>query len=55
MGRRSRGQMEIYGELRFRNNQIYVWDSNHEVNLFVWLASYGLKDKKVNITVEKTE
>lgn len=47
--------MEIQGELRFRNNQVYVWDGNHEVNLFVWLACYRLKDKKVKITVEKTE
>ena len=46
--------MEIKGKLLFRNNQVYVWDSNHEINLFVWLASCGLKNKQVLITVEVT-
>ena len=45
--------MEIKGKLLFRNNQVYVWDG-HEINLFVWLASYGLKNKQVLITVEVT-
>jgi sulfur relay (sulfurtransferase) DsrF/TusC family protein len=44
--------MEIKGKLLFRNNQVYICDSNHEINLFVWLASYGLKNKQVLITIE---
>lgn len=47
--------MEIQGTLRFRNNQLYIWNGSHEVTLFVWLASYQLRDKKVKITVERME
>ena len=45
--------MEIEGKIRFRNNQVYIWDKNHEINLFTWLASWGLKDKQAKITVER--
>ncbi len=53
---RERGRyLEIEGELRFRNGRVLVWNGNHEVDLFTFLASFGLKDKNVKITVEKTE
>ena len=45
--------MEISGVLRFRNGRVLVWDGNHEIDLFTFLASHGLKDKKVRIVIEK--
>ena len=45
--------MVLKGKLIFRNNSVYIWDGSHEINLFSWLASYGLKDKEVKIMVEK--
>lgn len=45
--------MEISGELRFRNEKVFIWNGNKEVSLFVWLASFGLKDKDVKITVKR--
>ncbi len=46
--------MQIEGVLSFRNNTVYVKDEHgNEINLFVWLATLGLKDKRVNILVEK--
>ncbi len=47
--------MKIKGKLVFRNNSVYVWDGNHEICLFSWLASYGLKDKDVEIEVKRGE
>lgn len=45
--------MQIIGELEFENNQCYVKTPNHRVNLFSWLASHGLKDKAVHISVTR--
>jgi hypothetical protein len=48
--------MEIIGKLIFLNNQVYIEDETHvQVNLFAWLASHGLKDKKVSICVERLD
>jgi hypothetical protein len=46
--------MQLKGKLVFRNNQVYIKDEACvEVSLFSWLASYGLKDKDMKITVER--
>jgi len=45
--------MEIKGTLLFRNNHVYIWNGSHEISLFTWLASHGLKDKQVQIQVTK--
>jgi hypothetical protein len=45
--------MKLKGRLIFRDNYCYVWTGNHEVNLFSWLASHGLKDKEVEIELQK--
>ena len=48
--------MKLKGQLLFRNNQVYVkTEACAEINLFSWLASFGLKDKEVKISVEKGE
>lgn len=47
--------MKLKGKFTFRNNQVYVWDSNHEISLFAWLASFGLKDKEIEIELTRGE
>lgn len=47
--------MKLEGKLTFRNNQVYVWNGNHEVNLFSWLASFGLTDKEIEIELIRGE
>lgn len=46
---------EIKGEVRFVNNKVFIWTGHHEVELFTYLASLGLKNKVAKITVEKTD
>ena len=42
--------MKLKGQLLFRNNQVYVkTEACAEINLFSWLASFGLKDKEIEI------
>jgi hypothetical protein len=45
--------MKIKGKLLFRNSYAFIWDGHREINLFSWLASLGLKDKEVTVTLEK--
>ena len=47
--------MKLKGKLTFRNNQVYVWNGNHEVNLFSWLASFGLREKEIEIELTRGE
>ena len=42
-------RVKLKGIMIFRNNQVYLWDGSHEINLFSWLASFGLKDKEIEI------
>ena len=48
-------ELILKGKMIFSNNQVYVWDRNHEVNLFSWLASFGLKDKEIEIELIRGE
>jgi hypothetical protein len=43
----------ISGKLKFDNSYAYINDGHHDINLFAWLASFGLRDEQVTITVEK--
>jgi hypothetical protein len=46
--------MQIIGTLVFRDNRVYVKnEACVEIDLFSWLASYGLRNQDVNIIVEK--
>jgi len=48
--------MKLKGQLLFRNSQVYVkTEACAEINLFAWLASHGLKDKKVKLIVERSK
>ncbi|MFC1902655.1 hypothetical protein ACFLX4_01110 [Chloroflexota bacterium] len=48
--------MKLKGQLLFRNNQVYIkTEACAEINLFAWLASHGLKDKEVQIIVERSK
>jgi hypothetical protein len=40
---------EIIGELKLRDSRAFIWNGNHEVDLFSWLASHGLRNKLVYI------
>lgn len=42
-------RMKLKGKMIFGNNQVSIWDGNHEVNLFSWLVSFGLKGKEIEI------
>ena len=48
--------MKLKGQLLFRNNQVYVkTEACVEINLFSWLASFGLKDKEIEIELIRGE
>ena len=48
--------MKLEGQLLFRNNQIYVkTEACVEINFFAWLASFGLKDKEIEIELIRGE
>ena len=48
--------MKLKGQLLFRNNQVYVKNKVcTEINLFSWLASFGLKDKEIEIELIRGE
>ena len=45
---------EIVGTLVIRNANAYIVDkTRREIPLWAWLASFGLREKEVKITVEK--
>jgi len=41
--------MKLTGKMIFRNNNVCIFDGNHEIDLFCWLASLGLKGKQVEV------
>ena len=47
--------MKLKGKMIMRDNRVYIWDGSHEVNLFAWLASFGLKGKEIEIELIRGE
>lgn len=45
--------MKLKGRMIMRDNRVYIWDGGHEINLFSWLASFGLKDKEIEIELRR--
>lgn len=48
-------ESKLRGRLLIRNATAYVHDGSHEIPLWAWLASRGLKDKQIEVEVRRID